>query len=149
MRVSFPMRMRGTWLLPRPATKVTARPRLRASSGVMGGWLAVPRMPSVPNSRRPFVSSCFAAPVMGLLVVSWLLAAGRADGRRGRRGRRRDTGGDPDPRAALYPQQRVVHAQVHVLDHRRVRGLYGDGLGEGALHLGHPALGPGHADLRR
>src|SRR5687767_6673036 len=52
IRVSLPMRMRGTCLLPRPATKVTARPRLRASSGVIGCSLATPRMPSVPNSRR-------------------------------------------------------------------------------------------------
>ena len=67
--MSLPMRMRGTWLLPRPATKVTARPRDSASSGVMGGSLAVPRMPSVPKSRRPFVSFCFAVGLMGLLVV--------------------------------------------------------------------------------
>src|SRR5258708_15313101 len=51
-RVSLPMMTRGACRLPRPATWVTARPRARASSGVMGCSLATPRMPSVPKSCR-------------------------------------------------------------------------------------------------
>ena len=51
-RVSLPIRTRGACRWPRPATKVTARPRARASSGVIGWTLAMPRMPSVPNSDR-------------------------------------------------------------------------------------------------
>src|ERR1700690_4488791 len=37
---------------PREAQAVTAQPTFRAVSGVMGGWLATPRMPSVPKSLR-------------------------------------------------------------------------------------------------
>jgi hypothetical protein len=48
-RVSFPITIRGAWGRPRPATKVTARPRRNASSGVIGCSLATPRMPSVPK----------------------------------------------------------------------------------------------------
>src|SRR5688572_4664510 len=48
--------MRGGWPLPRPATNVTARPRLMASSGVMGCSLATPRTPSVPNRLRTGVT---------------------------------------------------------------------------------------------
>src|SRR5580704_15428674 len=51
-RVSFPMRTRGTWLFPRPATNETARPSWSATSGVMGCSLATPRIPSVPKSFR-------------------------------------------------------------------------------------------------
>src|ERR1700722_7610271 len=51
-RVSLPRTTRGAWLLPRPATNVTARPSCSASSGVIGCSLAIPRMPSVPKSVR-------------------------------------------------------------------------------------------------
>jgi hypothetical protein len=35
---------------PRARTVAAARPARKASSAVSGGWLALPRMPSVPNS---------------------------------------------------------------------------------------------------
>ena len=53
--MSLPIRTRGAWLRPRPATNVTARPSASASSGVIGWTLAVPRMPSVPKSEREAV----------------------------------------------------------------------------------------------
>src|SRR5580658_10538417 len=46
------MSTRGTWLLPRPATNVTARPSCSATSGVIGYSLATPRIPSVPKRCR-------------------------------------------------------------------------------------------------
>ncbi len=66
-RVSLPMSTRGVCGLPRPATKVIARPSLSASSGVIAPWLARPRMPSVPKYFR-------SVDAFELFFVSWDLA---------------------------------------------------------------------------
>src|SRR5882724_5522330 len=51
-RVSLPMTMRTERPGSRRATNAMALPSRSATSGVMGGSLATPRIPSVPNSLR-------------------------------------------------------------------------------------------------
>src|SRR5882672_8764427 len=60
-RVSFPMTMRTDRAMSRRATKAMARPSRRATSGVIGGSFATPRIPSVPKSLRSCAGSCDGA----------------------------------------------------------------------------------------
>src|SRR5512135_2510135 len=98
--------MRGGRFLPRRATRATARPSRSASSGVMGGTFALPRIPSVPKSFLPFISVSEileleldahvrgAEKAHGVLEIILLLAA--------------------DPEALLV--DRRLHLELRVLD---------------------------------